>query len=159
MDNLADKLMGIYTKKKINSKKHRPINLIVYILILLSKGHKNPLLLDVLCSCCLYKGENYGQNQEHLFAIFSENSALLKFMLSDLKIVKNRGESKLMSFTDEGSLNIEDCFNKGEILDLREQENRDNYSNSEASEKGGNKSDTPAKSKMMGIAEITRQKI
>lgn len=108
----------VFSATTMNSKRSRPINLIVYILILLSKGNRNHLLLDILATSCVYHSDNFAQNQEHLFAIFCDNEELIKFMLSDLRITHNqRGEAKLVAtFADGDKLILDDVFDLGAIV-------------------------------------------
>lgn len=122
----SERLMEIYDSHVLRAKKHRPINLIIYVLIVLSRGNKNPLLLEVLSTLCQYKGEQFSQNQEHLFAIFCQNDALLKFMLSDLRIQRKKGQARLISSMEDRDIVLDECFISGKIKEGSLDSNRDN---------------------------------
>ena len=81
-----DSLLGMFYLNKAKKKNTRPINMLVYILLLLAKGEKNPLLVDVLSLACVYDGNNFAQIQEHFFSIFLGNISLISLLLSDLRV-------------------------------------------------------------------------
>lgn len=68
--------------------KVRPMNMLVYLLILLSHGDRNPLILRVLITACSYKKSTFSQNHQQLVEFFAGKESLVAFLLTELKIEK-----------------------------------------------------------------------
>lgn len=88
-DQVKDAFFEIFSQLKRKGRK-RVINLLVYSLLLLWKGSRNPLLLDILSTACTYKGNNFTEIQEYMIDIFSDNNNLIQALLLDIRIEKDK---------------------------------------------------------------------
>ena len=103
-----------------NQKPGRPTSMIAYLLILLSRKIRRPLILEILASCCVCKGSNFVPNQEKLTELFTGNPELIKLFLSDLRMGKVKATRKLLDRYDEDEmyLVIRPCFEDKKVSNV-----------------------------------------
>ena len=80
-----------------NNVTGRPTNMLVYLLILLSRKVRVPLILRILANSCIYKGANFVPNQDNLIELFTGNEELILYFLSDLRMGKVQSVKRLMN--------------------------------------------------------------
>lgn len=95
----ADKL--VFQK---GGKTARSTNLLVYLLILLSRRIRSPKILRLLAVSCLYKGSQFVPNQDNFVELLSENDKLVLLFFSDFRVGNTTYFKKLVNrFEEENS--------------------------------------------------------
>lgn len=95
-------------------KTARSTNLLVYLLILLSRRIRSPKILQLLATSCQYKGGQFVPNQENFVELLSENDKLVLLFFSDFRIGNTAYFKKLVNrFEEENSyITLRSLFNK-----------------------------------------------
>lgn len=96
----------------------RPTNLLVYVLILLSKKKRKPKLLSVLETACVLNGQNFVPNQENLIDLFCENEQMTLLFMAETKIQQFKAVHRLATKFDEDPVPIivRTCFKEEALI-------------------------------------------
>lgn len=79
----------------------RPISLLVYLLILLTRGVRKPVILRILSASCTFKGQSFLPNQHNFIELFTRNNELLLLFMAELTMKTYKSVNRLVTRFDE----------------------------------------------------------
>ena len=110
------------TNPKSNRKTRRPASLLVYLLVLLVKGVRRPVILKILSASCMCNGKSFVPNQENFIQLFTDNNELIQLFLSDLRMSPVKAVPSLVTRfeEEENFVVLKPCFKNKKIVLLNE---------------------------------------
>lgn len=121
----ADQQLQIEEKEEGKLLFERPTNLLVYVLILLSKKTRKPKFLSILETACVLNGQNFVPNQENLIDLFCENEQMTLLFMAQTEMHQVKAVQRLVTKFDEdkGWTVVRACFEDGSLVKYQDRVN------------------------------------